>query len=194
MGGGGLCLCCRYVLSVRSVCLSVCMFVCFFTSDSSNKKPFTLYIEQECLNYSYLNSPTRSDTYDSPPNPSCDNRLSDGWYRFVPPAGYRMASTCVPERKCGTALTGWLNSVHPAMTDGIVSGEVCFNWAHCCQYNQSIQIRNCGRFFVYKLGNTFNCPMGFCGNNTGKFNLYPAFGPTSLFLCFCFVLRSCIDI
>ena len=76
-----------------------------------------------------------------------------------------MASTCVPSGNCDTVVTGWLSSTHPKMTDGIVSGKVCFSWkSHCCQWSQDIKLRDCGRFYVYKLGSTGECPMGFCGS------------------------------
>ena len=79
-----------------------------------------------------------------------------------------MASTCVPSGNCDTVVTGWLNSTHPKMTDGIVSGKVCFNWkSHsCCQWSQDIELRDCGRFYVYKLGSTGACPMGFCASTS----------------------------
>ena len=80
-----------------------------------------------------------------------------------------MASKCVPTQKCGTAVTGWLSSGHPKMTDGIVNGKVCFHWSNsCCMHHQYIKVRNCGRFFVYKLAKAIGCPMRFCGANTGK--------------------------
>lgn len=126
--------------------------------------------EQECINYSVLNKASRSATLPLPVgiSPSCDKGLSPGWYRFQNPAGNQMASTCVPSGNCDTVVTGWLNSTHPKMTDGIVSGKVCFNWkSHsCCQWSQDIKLRDCGRFYVYKLGSTGACPMGFCASTS----------------------------
>ena len=122
--------------------------------------------EKECLNYYTLSSASRSATYQLPAgsSPSCDNDLPSGWYRFSYPAGDEMASTCVPSGRCGTVVSGWLETNHPKATDGIVQGKVCFRWkSNCCQWSQNIHLRNCGRFFVYKLRKTFACPMGFCG-------------------------------
>lgn len=80
-----------------------------------------------------------------------------------------MASTCLPSGKCGTVVTGWLQTAHPKTADGIVSGKVCFRWgSDCCNWSQNIHLRNCGRFFVYKLGKTFACPMGFCGITSSR--------------------------
>lgn len=127
-----------------------------------------LCLEKECIKYSTLDSASRSANYQLPSgsSPSCDKGLSPAWYRFLNPAGNRMASSChlVPSGKCGTVVTGWLSTIHPKMMDGIVNGKVCFRWgSNCCNWSQNIKLRNCGRFFVYKLGNTFACPMGFCG-------------------------------
>ena len=122
--------------------------------------------ERECLNYAALSSASRSSTYQLPKgsSPFCDNGLSTGWYRFTDLAGDKMASTCLSSGKCGTVVTGSLETAHPKTTDGIVSGKVCFRWgSNCCQWFQNIQLRNCGRFYVYKLDKTFACPMRFCG-------------------------------
>jgi len=125
--------------------------------------------EKECLSYATLSLASRSSTYQLPKgrSPSCDDDLPTRWYRFSNPAGDKMASSCPPYERCGTVLTGWLATAHPKTTDGIVSGKVCFHWiSGCCQLSQNIHLRNCGRFYVYKLGKTFGCPMGFCGETS----------------------------
>lgn len=122
--------------------------------------------EEECLDYSILNFANRSSLYQLPNGipPSCDSSLSTGWYRFLSPAGKQMASTCIQSGKCGTVVTGWLRSVHPKTTDGIVNRNVCFTWgSECCKWSQEIKVRDCGRFFVYKLQKPIGCPMRFCG-------------------------------
>jgi len=135
--------------------------VCFYFFNS----------ETECLNYATLSSASRSSTYQLPKGntPSCDDGLPSGWYRFSYPAGDKMASTCLPSGRCGTAVTGWLETAHPRTADGIISGKVCFRWgSNCCEWSQNIHLRNCGRFYVYKLGKTFACPMGFCGITSSR--------------------------
>ena len=126
---------------------------------------FYLYLERECLDYGTLHSADRSSLFQLPLGNSavCDNNIAPGWYRFLPPAGVQMASSCVPSKKCATSVTGWLKSTHPKMTDGIVSGTVCYSWDVCCQWSQNIRVRNCGRFYVYDLKPTISCPMRFCG-------------------------------
>ena len=140
--------------------------------------------EQECKIYSTLNTTDRAANFRIGSVALCDKSLPGGWYRFVPPAGSRMASTCVPPKRCGTAATGWLSSPHPKMTDGIVSGTVCYHWKNnCCRFTQGIQVRNCGRFFVYKLAASMGCPMRFCGETNVS---------SSSFCVLCYFVRMSI--
>ena len=82
------------------------------------------------------------------------------------PAGVQMAFKPLTSGQCATVVTGWLSSAPPNMADGIVSGKVCFHWrSEACKWSQDIKVRNCGRFYVYKLQPTFGCPMRFCGQN-----------------------------
>ena len=133
----------------------------------------SLSAEQECVKYKELNKVDRSESSRLPSGtaPACDKKLKPGWYRFQKPAGNLMASKCLPSARCGTVVTGWLSSPHPKMTDGIVNGKVCYSWkSDCCKWDQDIKLRNCGRFYVYKLAGTQACPMGFCGSAaSGKF-------------------------
>lgn len=123
--------------------------------------------EKECLDYSTLTSANRSSSYSLPAvgsSASCDSDLTPQWYRFLFPAGVQMASSHVPPQKCATVLSGWLESKQPKMTDGIVNGKVCFSLGlNKCYRSQTIQVRNCGRFYVYKLQPTRSCPMRYCG-------------------------------
>lgn len=125
--------------------------------------------EKECLDYATLTSANRSSSYSLPAagsSASCDRDLTPQWYRFLPPAGDQMASSYVPPRKCATELSGWLASIQPNMTDGIVNGKVCFSFElEECAVSEKIQVRNCGRFYVYKLKPTKHCPLRFCGQH-----------------------------
>ena len=145
----------------------------------TNNQTFCFYrSERECKDYSSLDTVDRASSFTAGPIPLCDEHLSTGWYRFLSPAGNRMASECVAKRRCGTAVTGWLSSSHPKMTDGVVDGTVCFNWKDtpdCCQFSQKIQVRNCGMFFVYKLAPTKDCPMRFCAETKVNFSSLPFF-------------------
>ena len=78
-----------------------------------------------------------------------------------------MAATCVPTNRCGTHATGWLNGVHPTVSEGIVTRQVCFNWSGgCCVWSINIQVRNCNGYFVYYISGTPSvhpCHLRYCG-------------------------------
>ncbi|PFX27882.1 Pancreatic secretory granule membrane major glycoprotein GP2 [Stylophora pistillata] len=130
-------------------------------------------IPHECQNYIALTSINRSSTFDEPLG-LCDDKLQPAWYRFLGPAGYRMPTSCVPVRHCGTHAPGWLNDPHPAVHEGAVSRDVCFHWRSCCSWRNSVLVRNCGAFFVYFLSPTMTCNLGYCGNGEETTTSSPA--------------------
>jgi len=123
-----------------------------------------LGIAPECNNYTVNTEADRSvlfprghSTY------KCDRTLVPGWYRFNGTAGSKMPSYCVPKSMCNTDATGWLNGVHPTLQEGVVSRTVCFHWSSkCCNWAVTIQLRNCGQFFVYNLINPGHCQLRYC--------------------------------
>ena len=89
---------------------------------------------------------------------------ADSWYRFEEPAGTQMADSIVPKHHCGTYATGWLNGAHPAVLGENVIRQVCFNWdSNSCYWNTNVEIKNCGRFYLYKLKATPSCSLKYCG-------------------------------
>lgn len=135
-----------------------------------DKKSFvlTITIGFECLSYRLLDEADRSQAYDyrkvSGARPTCDNTLKTDWYRFIGLAGDRMPEECVPSYRCGTHATGWLREGHPTVHNGVVSRTVCYHWANnCCWRRNNILVRNCGRFFVYKLQKPPGCHYRYCG-------------------------------
>ena len=129
------------------------------------------FSENECLHYTILKSSDRASSFKLPTgvSPSCDKDLPLKWYRFMLPAGTKIASTCIPSQRCNTVVTGWMKTPHPKSTDGIDSGEICFRWqSNCCNWSQNIYVRNCGRFYVYKLPHTIGCPMRYCAQPWSK--------------------------
>ena len=80
-----------------------------------------------------------------------------------------MATSCVPKNHCGTHVPGWLAGPHPSVEKGIVWRKVCYHWdSSCCKTNTSIQIKNCGAFYVYRLVKPPECDLRYCGNNRGE--------------------------
>ncbi|XP_078518825.1 uromodulin-like [Lissotriton helveticus] len=118
-----------------------------------------------CQEYTTLNDYRRSSSYGLV-SYNCDSYLN-GWYRFTGSGGVRMPETCVHILKCNTLAPVWLNGIHPAVEDGIVSRTACASWYDdsppsysCCLWSTTIQVRQCpAGFYVYKLQGT---PLGAC--------------------------------
>merc|ERR1711990_573236 len=136
----------------------------------------------ECTDYYELNSFTRNikteqggvgvnefcghqdccDQVNHPhPPPDCKGST---WYRFAGGAGSRLAETRPGTKHCGTACAGYLFDGHPSEAEGIVSRTVYFECSSNAKYDPvSIEVLNCGDYYVYHLPDTPNCYEGFCG-------------------------------
>lgn len=78
-----------------------------------------------------------------------------------------MPKSCVERHRCGTDSPGWLNTAHPAVTDGAIQAKVCFHGSSgCCERSTNVTVRNCGEFYVYNFHPTPNCSLRYCGNVT----------------------------
>ena len=88
----------------------------------------------------------------------------DDWYRFLSPAGTRIASSPPGHEYCGTWASGWMQGSHPTSLGETVTRTVCFQGSssHPCSYSTEIKVRNCGQFFVYRLVDTPLCNFGYC--------------------------------
>lgn len=99
-----------------------------------------------------------------------DNDIA--WYRFTGEAGTRMAIHCVPEKHCGTEVTGWLNGSRPSKEEGLVTRTVCFHsGGDCCFWKKEVKVRNCGGFYLYHLRRDLpevNKNYRYCGNGEGN--------------------------
>src|SRR6185436_17680455 len=82
----------------------------------------------------------------------CDNGFTGGWYSFQGAAGTHMPLSPPAQNTCGTDAPGWLNGTEPSTTQGIVSRQVCFNYAgNDCTWSSNIHVVNCGNQLVYQL-------------------------------------------
>ena len=135
----------------------------------------------ECLQYTNISDATSLWKNVTPIGPSCDEKIS-GWYRFINTAGYQMESNCTAQRRpyygyaCGTIFRGWMKGSHPFTNEGKVERKICFSYSHdCkCQFETTILVRNCGRFYVYRLPRVPICHARYCTakeirKNYGKF-------------------------
>lgn len=95
----------------------------------------------------------------------CDNNLAEGWYRMSGSAGAQMPNSCPGAGRCNTQYPGWLFGSHPHKDEGCVTMQVCFGdyLSGCCRYRKNVLVRNCGGFYVYKLGPTPGCNFRYCG-------------------------------
>ncbi|XP_015780559.1 PREDICTED: uromodulin-like isoform X4 [Acropora digitifera] len=116
----------------------------------------------ECASYITLNASDRSVHF--PRGKKCDINLTTEWYRFQGQAGKQLAVKCPPHQRCNTDYTGWMNGKHPNVEDGIVKRQVCFHGRYqCCYKTTTIDVRNCGAYFVYRLRKVPTCRPRYCG-------------------------------
>ena len=77
-----------------------------------------------------------------------------------------MPTSCVPQQRCGTSGTGWMNGAHPTVNQGKVTRKVCYTLSgNCCWGSNSIEVVNCEQYYVYKLGPTPRCNLRYCGSD-----------------------------
>ena len=87
-----------------------------------------------------------------------------GWHRGSPTIGGAMPETCPTDSHCGTYIPGWLKGSHPTVIGQKVSQTVCFHYYNnCCQRQITVQVINCGSYYVYYLPNVPFCNMAYCG-------------------------------
>ena len=132
------------------------------------------FLARSCSHYFVLEDSDRDVANTDQKNLTCDQGLNPylDWYRFKGAAGIRMPTFCVPKRRCGTHAPGWLNGSHPSVREGIVTRRVCYHWgSNCCNWENDIQIQNCGAFYVYRLVKPPQCYLRYCVLNQSKFFL-----------------------
>ena len=138
----------------------------------------------ECSNYSILDDASRSTNY-AVDEDYCDGTgtgfTSPDWsgpalYRMMQPAGSQLPEATPGREHCGTYAAGWLDAAHP--TDQFQTSSnvrVCFDWGplynHGCFDEITINITNCGPFYVYQLPNTPGCMLRYCALNPDELNM-----------------------
>ncbi|XP_052215273.1 uncharacterized protein LOC127833831 isoform X2 [Dreissena polymorpha] len=93
----------------------------------------------------------------------CDQYLDQDWYR----TDDGVIRTKAPvDGNCGADAAAWLKDALPAVSDGVANRTICIREeSNNCEGEFSIEIKNCGLFFVYYLlsiPNIFNCPAAYC--------------------------------
>ena len=128
-----------------------------------------------CIDYKILNRAERNHQFQTPSgtwwsdsSTGCSGKKSpqwhgDDWYRFLSPAGTRIAEEAPGTYYCGTAYSGWMQGSHPTSLGETVTRTVCFQYgSNTCYMSTEIKVRNCGQFFLYRLVDTPTCNLGYC--------------------------------
>jgi len=82
-----------------------------------------------------------------------DNTLTSGWYRFN--NGLKQINEeCTPQQYGGTTYPGWMEGGHPAVGETVARNVFFRAGTNCKQASTAIKVKNCGSFYIYKLGPT----------------------------------------
>ena len=59
-----------------------------------------------------------------------------------------------------------MNGSHPTVAEGVVTREVCYTFheKECCYLRDTISVKNCSGYFVYKLERPESPVVRYCGN------------------------------
>ena len=124
-------------------------------------------LPSECSNYDVLDEPWRNVSTTNVGNGhKCDRTMSVGWKRFAESIGGEMPDSCpASKNRCGTAAPGWLSGSHPTVVGQKTAMTVCFRYdGQCCWQQVSVEVTNCGAYYVYNLPETPNCNYAYCGS------------------------------
>ena len=139
------------------------------TTEAPNITEIPTELSTPCHSY---NHQVLSDTWrkvSSGVGSHCDrdsHGFQPGWYAFNASIGGSMPETCPPVNRCGTYAVGWLNGTHPTSVGQNRSETVCFHWNNkCCNWQVTVDIINCGGYYVYNLPNEpAGCFLAYCSN------------------------------
>ncbi|XP_048577629.1 von Willebrand factor D and EGF domain-containing protein isoform X2 [Nematostella vectensis] len=129
-----------------------------------------------CVTHKSIKEPFRSSAHNySHTQPAiCDNRLTEGWYRFTSGVGGKIPTTKPEPNTCGTVAPIWMNSPHPHQVGQTVDATACINlnnirWG--CFRTIDICAKKCedmatmANYFVYYLRPPFGCDMAYCAGD-----------------------------
>ena len=123
-----------------------------------------------CVSYKTLDSADRNVS--TPSQGLSDSSLDTKWYRFsVASVLTYMPESCPQPQTdiCGATYPGWLNGIHPTTAEGMATRTVCFSdSSQCCSWSTTIQVKNCGAFYVYKLGPPPTSNLAYCATTVGE--------------------------
>ena len=126
----------------------------------------------QCNSYTTINDPTRNENQGLG-SLADQSYFSSGprWVRFEGAGGTEIPTAPVPTSHCTTSATGWYSGVMPSSPDTTTSGTACFKWNQGdCAFNNSIQVTNCGSYYVYYLSAPTTGGMRYCTTTTTTIN------------------------
>ena len=84
-------------------------------------------------------------------------------FRITGLAGTKIAEVIVSHNHCNTYGAGWLVGQHPSNVNETISAPMCFSgYNDECWSHTTIDIRNCGDFYLYYLEDVPGCYMRYC--------------------------------
>ncbi|XP_075141538.1 uromodulin-like [Leptodactylus fuscus] len=129
------------------------------------KIPGSHICSDPCFNYTTLNEPTRSTSYNNYYYyyGRYDYYLT-GWYRFTGSGGTKLAEYCPSVGSCYTRSPMWLKGTHPDPSDGIVNRKICTaDNGVCCGWTSEVKIKSCpGGFYIYRFSPPPVIYSGYC--------------------------------
>jgi len=135
-------------------------------------------LPKQCSDYMVLDNANRNERDDrcgmnDKDGCYCDVALHDrpspdwqgkGYYRFIIPAGTKMAESNPGNGHCGATFPGYLADSHP--TEVGVEKEMKANFSDFGdEYSTTIFVTLCSDFYVYYLDTPSACDLRYCGSN-----------------------------
>ena len=112
----------------------------------------TIATFSQCFSSKAISDSTRLVT--APYNGLCDKNtftFDITWVRFIYPGGTQLATSPPNTDRCGAHVTGWYRDTMPS-AGTMVTGTVCYHYnGNNCMWNNTIQVVNCGPFYVFGL-------------------------------------------
>lgn len=128
-------------------------------------------ISNPCADYKVINDARRSPTYVLARGEKaiCDNKLVEGWYRFINAKQAQIPTIRPGRRHCGSLAPIWINGKHPTLPGEELKVIACANLDNSlkgCMYSRYIRVKSCGDYYVYKLQPTKHRCMAYCAGKS----------------------------
>ena len=126
-----------------------------FGSATLSLVQYSVRAQDPCTSYSVLTDASRSVLKENLYSIGSSDNMN-GWYRFMSGAGDSILDyipkTRIGYYRCSAKMPGYLSGQHPRGSEGIVTRSVCFvHNGNTCFRSTSIQVKNCGNYYVYRL-------------------------------------------